>query len=100
MKKSPIPPIKVFGDVAPRNNPAAIRGMRLGFISLVPGLALITGPLAVAFGIIGARRYRATPKDGGKGQSRVAIVLGGLAFLSHALGLGCIAYGQGWIGAN
>ncbi|MBX7103791.1 MAG: hypothetical protein K1X57_06905 [Gemmataceae bacterium] len=98
MQKTPLPPIKTFGDTACWQNPIGMLAYRLSLGALVPPLGIILGPCAFVCGIVALRRYRANRKVGGFGQSRVAMTLGVATFLSHLVGVLCIAYGQGWIG--
>jgi hypothetical protein len=98
MNKTPIPPIKEFGETAPVNNPAAMTAYRCSLYGLLPVVAIPLAPIAIRYALAAFRAYRANPKVGGQGQALVSIILAVASFVSNLLGLALIAYGQGWLG--
>ncbi len=66
-----------------RNNAAALARL-FAAMSVVPGLALITGPLAIGFGIAGLRFNRKHPTHHGKRNSWLGIGAGALLFAMTA----------------
>jgi Tol biopolymer transport system component len=69
----------------PTGNPKALAAYYLGVFSLIPGLALILGPLALIFGILGKRYANANPKAKGWGHALAGIVLGSLTTFAHVV---------------
>ncbi|GEM_PF-1501113 len=72
-----------ISSLIPYNNGMALAGYYLGVFSLIPCLALILGPLALIFGIVGLNRVKRNPEIKGTGHSITAIVLGGITTLAN-----------------
>lgn len=62
-------------------------------LSLIPGLALLTGLPAFVLGRIGRRRYQADENVRGLGHSLIAMVVGPTAFVLNAIGVYLIYIG-------
>jgi hypothetical protein len=75
----------------PKNLPALI-AYPLGLLSLIPAIGLFMGPCAVVFGILGLRRFRISPIDGGNTHSWIGISLGCLSMVVHAGFIGLVAW--------
>ena len=75
------PPASAVDVFIPARNPSALTGYYLGVFSMIPGLGLVLGPLAIVAG----RRARAAlaqkPSIGGGGHATAAIVLGWLGIV-------------------
>jgi hypothetical protein len=71
--------------------PAARRAYRLALLSLVPGLGLVLGPLAVLLGCLAGR---ASDKDArSRTQARLAVLLGALVALTQWTGVLLMIHG-------
>jgi len=71
------------GGLIPYKNGAALAGYYVAVFSLIPGIGLLLGPLAVVLGIFGLRRARENPQARGKVHAWVAISLGGVVAILH-----------------
>jgi hypothetical protein len=76
-----LPDPKTGNALIPTSNPAALIGYYSSVLSLVPGLGLVLGPLAMGLGVSGLRRARREPWVKGTAHAIVAIVLGSLTSL-------------------
>jgi hypothetical protein len=72
-----------MSTLIPYRNGMALAGYYCSVFSLIPCLALILGPLAIIFGILGLRTVRANPEAKGTAHAIVALVLGGLTTLGN-----------------
>jgi uncharacterized protein YqgC (DUF456 family) len=70
------PSKKEGGHLIPYRNPMALIGYYLAVLSLVPGLGLLTGPIAIILGFLGYATYRREPDRHGQVHAVIAIVLG------------------------
>jgi len=68
----------------PLRNRASAAARLFGTLSLVPCVAVITGPLAVIFGIAGLRANRRYPTFHGRRNSWFGIGIGALMFVIYA----------------
>lgn len=73
-------PARDFVGHAARNDAAALAKV-FGLLSFIPCLAILTGPLAVVFGILGLRRNRVRPTLHGHRNSWLGIGVGSLLFV-------------------
>jgi hypothetical protein len=72
----------------PYKNPPALIGYYTSIASLIPGLGLLLGPVAIVLGIVGFRAYRREPNLKGAAHAWVAIILGALtSFFYWAMAL-------------
>ena len=78
---APLPAPEAGFALIPARNPPALSGYYVSVFSLIPGFALLLGPLAVTLGIIGWRKYRREPHVKGAAHAWIAIILGGLTTL-------------------
>ena len=78
---------EVLGGLIPYKNGMALAAYYCGVFSLIPGIGLILGPMAIIFGFMGLGRAKRHPQAKGKGHSIAGIVLGGLVTLAHVVGL-------------
>jgi hypothetical protein len=69
--------------IIPYQNGMALAGYYTGVFSLIPGIGLLLGPMAIIFGIVGLRRVRAIPEVKGTGHAITGIVLGSLTTLAN-----------------
>jgi hypothetical protein len=67
-------------------NRTAVIAYRCAAYGLLPGIGLLLGPLAILFGIVGYRRFKAAPASRGASHSVAAIVLGSMELLSNGAG--------------
>lgn len=88
---------ELFGCLKPVDNPLAVRSYALSLYGLIPLAGAVCGPAAVGLGVVGGARRLRKPECGGGNFALAALVLGGLETLTHAVGLGCIARGMGWL---
>src|SRR5438067_1624582 len=66
----------------PFHNPPACAAYVCGLLGLIPALGLVLGPLGIAFGIVGLRRYNRNPAVRGRGHSLVVgIWMGTIEFV-------------------
>ncbi len=77
----------------PERNPAAARAYVCALLGLIPVAGILLGPVALLFGWIGWRRYRANPDILGGGHALTGLILGPLELLVQLLGLALIAKG-------
>lgn len=66
--------------IGPQSGVAIAAGY-LGLVSLIPGLALITGPLGIIFGLWGLSDLKKHPEKRGTGRSITGIALGALGLV-------------------
>lgn len=71
------------GGVIPYKNPTALMSYYCGVFSLIPGLGLILGPIALVLAFLGFRAKSKNPQVKGTGHAIVGMVLGGLVTLGH-----------------
>lgn len=69
--------------IIPYRNGMALAAYYVGVFSIIPCLALILGPLAITFGVIGLRRVNANPEIKGTGHAIAGIVLGSITSLGN-----------------
>jgi hypothetical protein len=72
-----------ISSLIPYKNPPALTGYYTAVASLIPGLGLLLGPVAVVLGVIGFRAYRRDPRRKGAAHAWVAIILGSLTTLLY-----------------
>ncbi len=71
------------GGVIPYKNPTALMAYYCGVFSLIPGLGLILGPLALVLGFLGFRAKSKNSKVKGTGHALAGVILGGIVTLGH-----------------
>lgn len=71
------------GGVIPYKNGQALAAYYCGVFSLIPGIGLILGLIALILGILGIRKASQQPEVKGTAHAIVGIVLGGLTFLGN-----------------
>jgi hypothetical protein len=71
----------------PYRNGYALGGYYCGIFSLVPGLGMLLGPVALVLGLLGLGYVNKHPTAKGTGHAIAALVLGGLTTLLH---LSCV----------
>jgi len=71
------------GRYGARNQAAAMARL-FAVLSFIPGLALVTGPIAFVFGVMGLRHNRRRPTLHGHRNSWVGIGVGGVLFAIYA----------------
>jgi hypothetical protein len=79
----------------PDGNPNARRAYLCAVIGLIPGLGLILGLPAVAFGILGRRAALRDEFGRGLGHAYVSRLLGAVEFVCNVGGLACLAPAAG-----
>ena len=86
---SPLPSPPVPAQDATRKvdiehrNPKALAGYYLGFLSLVPLVGALLGPVAVVVGLMGARAAPTAPGQVGRAHARIGIILGIVTTLAN-----------------
>ncbi|MCW5935401.1 MAG: DUF4190 domain-containing protein [Fimbriimonadia bacterium] len=65
----------------PYRIPQALIAYYCGVFSLIPCFALLVGPAAFIFGVLGLKSAKAHPERKGKAHAWAGIILGGLTFL-------------------
>jgi hypothetical protein len=70
-----------ISTIIPYHNGLALAAYYCGVFSIVPGIALILGPVAIGLGIGGMRRVSRNPEIKGTGHAITGIVLGSLTSL-------------------
>jgi hypothetical protein len=65
----------------PYKNGMALAAYYVSVASLIPGLGILTGPVAIGLGVAGVRAYRRNPAIKGVVHAWVGIVLGLICFL-------------------
>jgi hypothetical protein len=70
-----------ISTLIPTKNPKALVAYYCGVFSIIPCLALVLGPIALIFGVLGLRFAKANPSAKGAGHAIVGIVLGALTTL-------------------
>ena len=86
----------MFGSFTPWTNPAAVYGYGVAIASLIPGIGLLLGPIAVFLGVIGLIHRRLRPKVHGTNFAVAAMIAGSLNTLFNTAGIWCIGRGVGW----
>ena len=81
------------GGIIPYKNPKALTGYYLGFLSLLPVLGVVLGPVAIYLGIRGVQYASAHPRVRGKAHAIIGIVLGVIGFLPCNLIYGPAIFG-------
>jgi hypothetical protein len=71
--------------IIPYHNPLALAAYYCGVFSLIPGLALLLGPIAVILGILGIRSARVHERAGGIGHAITGLVLGILTTIANVV---------------
>lgn len=71
----------------PYKNAKALSAYYFGIFSLIPGLGLVLGPMALIFGIFGIRHSSLNPRARGTGHAVVGTILGLLTFILNVVGL-------------
>jgi hypothetical protein len=71
----------------------ALRAFRLSQWSLIPGVGLVLGPVAIVLGLVAGHRGRNDPEYTFQAPTRAALVLGGLVSVTNWLGLVLIVLG-------
>ena len=80
---TPSPSGDAFEGLVPYRNPKALAAYYLAVFSLIPGLGLLLGGLALVLGILRLRLTRAQRQVRGGTHAWVGIILGGLCFLAN-----------------
>jgi hypothetical protein len=76
--------------IDPANRPA-VRAYRVAVLSMVPGLGLLLGPVAVVLGAVAQRRGKADADFTARGPAAAAVVFGALTALTNWAGLALMA---------
>lgn len=92
LDKSDVPP-----SIFPTDNPRARTAYICTLLGLIPVLGLPMGLAAVVYGRMGYRAAKTREDRNGLGHSLVSMVVGGLEFITNAVGLPMVASGLGWI---
>lgn len=75
------------GDVVrtfiPYKNPKSLVAYYCGVFSLICGIGLILGPIALIFGILAWRYYNRHPTAGGLGHAITGVILGAITSLGN-----------------
>ncbi len=79
----PPAPSDATGGLIPYKNPMALTGYYIAVFSLIPGIGIPLGIVAVVLGIVGLRRRKLMPTIRGAGHAWVAIVLGSLSVVGQ-----------------
>jgi hypothetical protein len=88
----PLPPQPDSGMAVmiPYKNQPALIGYYMAVASLIPGVGLLTGPIAVGLGIAGLRKRLKHPEVHGIAHAWIAIILGAMCTIGYA---GLIVWG-------
>jgi len=78
-----------ISTLIPYKNGKALAAYYVGVFSLIPCFALILGPIAFIFGILGLRYAKEHPTARGAGHAWAGIILGGITTLAN---LGVIVF--------
>jgi hypothetical protein len=81
----------------PEGNRNARRAYVCALAGLVPGAGLLLGPLAVGFGILGARAARRDEQRRGLGHAWASCALGEMEFVCGAAGWLSLGRALGWL---
>lgn len=92
LDKSDVP-----ASIFPANNRYARNAYRCALIGLVPILGLVFGLGAMIYGRLGYRYAQTREDRNGLGHSFVSLFVGGLEFLTNAVGIPMVAAGLDWI---
>lgn len=80
-------------SLIPYTNPKALIGYYMGFISLLPGIGLILGPVAIVLGFLGILTARKNPEAKGMAHAIIAMILGALGFFPCGVFGGLLIFG-------
>ena len=69
----------------PYKNAPALIGYYMAVASLIPGLGLLTGPIAVGLGIVGLQKRLKHPEVHGIAHAWIAIILGAICAIGYAM---------------
>jgi hypothetical protein len=72
--------------IDPANRPA-VRAYRVAVLSMVPGLGLLLGPVAVVLGAAASRHGKADPDFTARGPAAAAVVFGAMTAVTNWAGL-------------
>jgi len=78
--------------IEPANRPA-VRAYRLAVLSMVPGLGLLLGPVAVVLGAAAGRRGKANPDFTARGPAAAAVMFGAMTAVTNWAGLALMVLG-------
>ncbi|HWB19304.1 MAG TPA: DUF4190 domain-containing protein [Phycisphaerales bacterium] len=76
-----VAPMSTAPMMVPYHNGPALAGYYVAVASLICGLGLVLGPVAVILGIIGYRKYVRQPEVRGMTHAWVAMIVGGAVFV-------------------
>src|SRR5262249_40360658 len=85
------------GSFLPEGNRTACNAYLCAVFGLIPGLGLLSGPLAVFLGILGRQAALRDEHHRGLGHAYVSRLMGGVEFVCNLAGLTCIAMAEGWL---
>jgi hypothetical protein len=89
-----------FSTVSTEHNRPALRAYRLSVFSVLPGVGLFAGPLAVVLGLRARLRGRRDPLFTARGPAVAAVVLGALTAVTNWVGFALMFLGlrhAGWL---
>src|SRR5262249_19946383 len=72
-----------LASLIPARNPRGLTAYCFGIFSLIPGIGLVLGPLALLFGVLGIRYAVNYPKAKGMGHSVAGTLLGILTTIAN-----------------
>ena len=75
-----------FSPAATEHNRPALRAYHLAIASVVPGVGLFAGPIALVLGVIARRRGKRDPNFTATGPVMAAVVLGSLTAVTNWVG--------------
>jgi hypothetical protein len=83
------------GGIIPYKNMPALIGYYVAVFALIPGAAIVLGPIAFILGAQGLRLAARQPEARGRAHAWIAILGGGLLFLANVAGLAAIVVNAG-----
>jgi hypothetical protein len=89
-----------FSTVTTEHNRPALRAYRLSVVSVLPGVGLVAGPLAVILGLRARLRGRRDPLFTARGPAVAAVILGALTAVTNWVGFTLMFIGlrhSGWL---